>query len=251
MMNHLESFHDQNELGITKLVLFDENIFHESFDISNSLQQLRNQNCIVTIIENKLNDTKLLSQQNLSNLYFLKKPVKPRKLYKWLQEVSGEERSKEDSEGGSTSRKRSRSPVTTDNRSIKTAKQYSLSALIAEDNVVNQLLLKKILSKYGCSVDVVDDGMKACAAAETGQYDIVLMDVNMPKMNGLDATIEIKKHLKKDQYPMIVAVTANALEENKRACLEAGMDDFVCKPFVISDVERILEKCAIRKDFCR
>jgi two-component system, sensor histidine kinase and response regulator len=100
--------------------------------------------------------------------------------------------------------------------------------LLAEDNPVNVRLMKILLSKLGCTFDAVADGQAACNAFKGNKYDIVLMDVQMPVMSGLDATRIIKEEMN-TQVP-VIALTAGALQEEKQKCYEAGMDDIILKP---------------------
>lgn len=103
-----------------------------------------------------------------------------------------------------------------------------LSILIAEDNQTNRFLLGKYLKDQPVDVTFAKDGLEALELAAGRQFDLVFMDMSMPKMGGVDATREIRKLLK--PQPMIVALTAHAFAEERAACLEAGMDDFLTKP---------------------
>ncbi len=115
-------------------------------------------------------------------------------------------------------------------------KAKSLYILLAEDNVINQKVALKILEKRGYKVDLVENGRQAVEAIQDNSYDLVLMDVQMPEMDGLEATRRIRqdKAIKKD-IP-ILAMTASALEKDREACLEAGMNDYLSKPIKISDL---------------
>lgn len=112
-----------------------------------------------------------------------------------------------------------------------------LRILIADDHAVNRMLLQTILQKIGYSADIAEDGAEAVRAAAEHVYDFIFMDVQMPNFSGLDATALIRQHHK---APIIIAVTAYAGKEDKIMCLEAGMDDFISKPILIAEVERIL-----------
>jgi PAS domain S-box-containing protein len=107
--------------------------------------------------------------------------------------------------------------------------------LLAEDNDINQMVAAAILAKAGFTCDVVDNGVRAVDAALTGRYDVVLMDCQMPEMDGFEAAREIRKREKEkgvaqDASLPIVALTANAIKGDREACLRAGMDDYVSKP---------------------
>jgi two-component system, sensor histidine kinase and response regulator len=103
--------------------------------------------------------------------------------------------------------------------------------LVAEDNLVNQKLVKRILEKMGCYVDAVANGKEAVQAVDSAPYDLVLMDVQMPEMDGLEATAAIRQKEKgQSRYLPIIAVTATAIKEDRELCLAAGMDGYITKP---------------------
>jgi Amt family ammonium transporter len=127
----------------------------------------------------------------------------------------------------------------------------SARILLAEDNEVNQIVASEILSKAGYRCDVVDDGRKAVEAVRTQLYDLVLMDCQMPEMDGFEATRAIREREadsdlegKRTARIPIIALTANALKGDRERCLEAGMDAYVAKPVdpavLISAVESLL-----------
>jgi CheY-like chemotaxis protein len=122
----------------------------------------------------------------------------------------------------------------------------SLRILLAEDNAVNQRLGRLMLEKLGHHVDVVGNGREATEAAHLVPYDVVLMDVEMPEMDGLEATRVIRRVLPACKQPQIVAMTASALLEDRRACDEAGMDDYLAKPVHLQDLDAALVKAATR-----
>ena len=101
--------------------------------------------------------------------------------------------------------------------------------LLAEDNAVNQKLALRLLERMGYRADVANDGLEAIAALEATAYDVVLMDVQMPELDGLEATRRIRARWP-DRPLRIVAMTANAMEGDREMCLAAGMDDYVSKP---------------------
>jgi CheY-like chemotaxis protein len=115
-----------------------------------------------------------------------------------------------------------------------------IRVLIAEDNMVNVMLMKKLLSKWNITPTVAENGLRAVELMQYGNFDIILMDLQMPVMNGLDATMEIRKMAdpKKSHIP-IIALTASALLDIKEKIFEAGMNDYVSKPF---KPDELLEK---------
>jgi CheY-like chemotaxis protein/nitrogen-specific signal transduction histidine kinase/HPt (histidine-containing phosphotransfer) domain-containing protein len=115
-----------------------------------------------------------------------------------------------------------------------------LRILLAEDNAVNQKVAMALLGQLGYRADVVWNGVEALAALERQAYDVVLMDVHMPELDGLDATRRICERWAADARPRIIAMTANALPEDREACFAAGMDDYVAKPIRPDQLARAL-----------
>jgi len=116
----------------------------------------------------------------------------------------------------------------------------ALRVLVAEDNSVNQLVLLRMLERFGCRADAVDNGRAAAEAALSGRYDVVLMDVQMPELDGYEATAEIRRRETASARVHIVAVTAQATAGRREQCLSAGMDDFLAKPVTLAELGRCL-----------
>ena len=114
--------------------------------------------------------------------------------------------------------------------------------LLVEDNPANQKLALLILARFGCEADLALNGREAISAWQANHYDLVLMDCQMPEMDGFTATMEIRRQEGPGRHTPIVALTANALEEERQKCFEAGMDDHLAKPFRRSDLKQMLEK---------
>jgi CheY-like chemotaxis protein len=121
------------------------------------------------------------------------------------------------------------------------AKQYPLRILLAEDNQVNQKLALRILEQMGYRADVASNGIEAVESIERQAYDVILMDVQMPEMDGLDATRNIRK-LAAVAQPHIIAMTANAMEGDREMCLAAGMNNYISKPIRVSELVEALLK---------
>jgi len=119
--------------------------------------------------------------------------------------------------------------------------------LVAEDNPVNQRLVCKQLGKLGLRPDVVANGREAVEAMQRSPYDIVLMDCRMPEMSGLEATTAIRAAEAGHRRSQIIAMTANALERDRRRCLETGMDDYLAKPLHLEDLRDALERALERR----
>ena len=116
-----------------------------------------------------------------------------------------------------------------------------LRILLADDNPVNQKVGGTLLKKLGYQADLALNGVEALAALERQRYDIVFMDVQMPEMDGYQATAEIRKRWSANQRPRIIAVTGNGFAGDREKCLAAGMDDFLLKPIRIADLVAKLE----------
>jgi len=127
-------------------------------------------------------------------------------------------------------------------------RNYRKHALLAEDNPVNQIVISALLERLGISVDIACDGLVAIGMFSKGNYDLVFMDLQMPNMDGLSATESIR-HANNDCAPVpIVAITANAMEEDKIACQNAGMNGFLSKPLKLSTLITELDRIFTRED---
>lgn len=124
------------------------------------------------------------------------------------------------------------------------AQRLPMHILIVEDNPVNRDLLLRILEGLGYKADLASNGLEALTALTTQRYDVILMDVQMPVMNGLEATRRIRSDLPPDQQPRIIAVTANVVHGEREECLSAGMDDYVSKPVEAQRLIEALEQSA-------
>ena len=125
----------------------------------------------------------------------------------------------------------------------KESANCELNILLAEDNVVNQIVTKKMLNKLGHNVDIASSGIEALKALEHKRYDLVFMDVQMPEMDGLEAAREIRRRWP-EGGPMIIAVTASALKGDQEMCLAAGMDGYIMKPTKIEAIREALQAAA-------
>ncbi len=161
----------------------------------------------------------------------LTKPIKAAQLYEVLSDVVGSPTA------------RAAAPVrpTID---AAMADRLPLRILLAEDNVVNQKVALRTLERMGYRADVAANGLEVLDALERQPYDVVLMDMQMPEMDGLEATRRICTRWIPTQRPRIIAMTANAMRGDREQCLEAGMDDYISKPVRIDDLVAALERCA-------
>jgi signal transduction histidine kinase/DNA-binding response OmpR family regulator len=120
-----------------------------------------------------------------------------------------------------------------------------LRILLAEDMGVNQRLMLTMLGRIGYRADVAANGLEVLTALQRQSYDVILMDVQMPEMDGLEASRRVNRLLNADQRPRIIALTANAMREDREACLAAGMDDYLSKPVQVSALQDVLERTGL------
>ena len=124
------------------------------------------------------------------------------------------------------------------------ADRHPLRILVAEDNGVNQRVVLAMLRRLGYRADLAANGQEAVDAVRQRPYDVVLMDLHMPELDGLGALRQIHAEHAPDRRPHVIALTANALEEDRQACLAAGMDDYLSKPLQRDKLEAALERAA-------
>jgi len=120
------------------------------------------------------------------------------------------------------------------------ASRHPLRILLAEDNAVNQKLALRILQQMGYRADLASNGLEAVQSVERQTYDVVLMDVQMPEMDGLEASRRITAKWPHGERPRIVAMTANAMQGDREMCLAAGMDDYLTKPIRVDQLVEAL-----------
>ena len=159
---------------------------------------------------------------------YLIKPIKPAQLHKVLMCVL------------------SRTSAQADEVNQKT-QIGPMRILLAEDNVSSQTVVRQMIKRLGCTVDVAANGIEALQALERQHYDLVLMDLRMPEMDGLEAT-RIIRQLWPDNGPKIIAITAYALRGDRERCLAAGMDDYISKPVRIEELAEVLKKYRLTPD---
>jgi CheY-like chemotaxis protein len=134
-----------------------------------------------------------------------------------------------------------RSPVT--RHSVRQAKKKHARILVAEDNAVNQRVVKRIIERQGYEPIVVNNGREAIEALAQTEFDIVLMDVQMPEMDGFEATAQVRLgELRTGKHQYIVAMTAHAMSGDRERCLKAGMDGYLAKPISTKELADVLEQ---------
>jgi CheY-like chemotaxis protein len=120
--------------------------------------------------------------------------------------------------------------------------RYGGRVLLVEDNIVNQQVAQKCLERLGCNVHTVNDGLAGVSSFKEERFDLILMDMQMPVMDGVSATREIRKLERSGRHIPIVALTANVMAGQLERCLEAGMDDFLAKPLDIHRLRDVLDR---------
>jgi PAS domain S-box-containing protein len=169
----------------------------------------------------------------------LSKPVKASQLYNALMGIFAEEpqTTMENAPPASPAVPAAPAPA----RDAAQSRTAPLRILLAEDNLINQKVALAMLERMGYKADLAVNGREAVEAVQRAAYDIVLMDVQMPEMDGLEATRQIRK-LMPDGRPRIIAMTANAMQGDREMCLEAGMDDYVSKPIQVNELQGALQR---------
>ncbi|MGB8320968.1 MAG: response regulator [Ignavibacteriaceae bacterium] len=124
------------------------------------------------------------------------------------------------------------------------SENYKLKILLAEDNTINQKVALRIFEKMGYRIDIAANGYEALEAVKNINYDIVFMDLFMPEMDGFSATENIQKEFSEDRRPVIIAMTANAFNEDKNECLAKGMDDYISKPLKVDEIYLMVSEWA-------
>ena len=127
---------------------------------------------------------------------------------------------------------------------LRLAERCPLAILMAEDNVFNQKLTAHLLEQMGYRADLAANGLEAIKSVERQHYDVILMDVQMPEMDGLEASRQICARWPREKRPQIIAMTANAMQGDREMCLGAGMDDYISKPIRINELAAALERAA-------
>ena len=122
------------------------------------------------------------------------------------------------------------------------ASRYPIRILLAEDNMINQKLAERVLEIFGYQIDIADNGKIAFEMMQQNLYDMILMDVMMPEMDGLEATRTIRSNIEEVAQPVIIAVTANALKGDRELCIDAGMNDYISKPINTNELKALLVK---------
>ncbi len=201
--------------------------------LTRQVRQLRELRALPVVLLTSLG-RKEVGAEDLGFSAYLTKPLKPSALFDALASIFA------------------RNLVTPKSAPVKTlidtemANHHPLRILLAEDNAVNQKLALRLLEQMGYRADVASNGLEAVESLERQGYDVILMDVQMPEMDGLDATKAIRRLGIREQ-PRIVAMTANAMQGDREMCIAAGMDDYISKPIRVAELSEALLKTKGRK----
>lgn len=120
--------------------------------------------------------------------------------------------------------------------------KFNARVLVVDDYVANQELTRALLELMDCHVELASNGEEALRMHEKEPYDLILMDIRMPVMDGYEASRQIRKQERGKKHTSIIAITANVLEGEKQRCFDAGMDDYLGKPIKAKDLENLLKK---------
>jgi CheY-like chemotaxis protein len=120
--------------------------------------------------------------------------------------------------------------------------------LLAEDNQINQKVAFNMLKRLGYTVDIATNGLEVVEAVAKKHYDVILMDMQMPEMSGIEATIKIREMaFEPERRPWIIALTANAMKAFQKDCYDAGMDDYMSKPVKLEDIRDAMDRARVKK----
>ncbi|MCJ7630196.1 MAG: response regulator, partial [Longimicrobiales bacterium] len=196
--------------------------------------QLRDLPIMILTSSNRMGDRKLAARLRVNG--FLHKPVSRADLLRGVNAVL------QDRDGGDTRGPAEGSEIGPGTRTQATSVELTegLRVLVAEDNLVNQQVARGLLERWGCDVTVVPNGVEALESLEKSLPDLILMDVQMPEMDGLEATRRIRNDSRFNSIP-ILALTAHVLPEERQRCKDAGMDDYVPKPFKPGELRERVE----------
>jgi two-component system sensor histidine kinase/response regulator len=185
-----------------------------------------------------------LQQTNVKFAAWLQNPIQPLILYNTLVQTLGHTPKQ-------VVQSSPKEPLKIDNPQERPA-IAPLRILLAEDNTVNQQVALLLLKKFGYRADVVSNGEEVLKALENADYDVILMDVEMPEMDGLTATRLIRERPSRWTCPWIIAVTAYSMLGDREKCLEIGMNDYISKPIRINELKEALEnatkQCSLSQD---
>lgn len=206
------------------ILIIDYHLFKSFRDTILSFIKKINLPSLSIIFLKNMKDEKNTNENGDASVYFLNYPIAKNKLIDKVSEALGFTKHEDNEE-----------------EVLPLEIITKLKILVAEDNTINQKLMERLFRKIGITADLANDGQEALEMALAKNYDIIFMDIQMPRLDGLKATEMIRENLK-DKAPAIIALTANVLPEDKEKCVDSGMVAFLPKPVKIKDIEKILYK---------
>jgi|GEM_PF-181361 len=198
--------------------------------LAGKVRKLRDAKALPLVLFSSIGRHEAEGEANLFAAY-LSKPIKPSQLFDTLAGIFADQ--------PVAAKKAAPAKAQMD---PEMAKNHPLRILLAEDILVNQKLALRLLELMGYRADVASNGLEAVQSVERQPYDVILMDVQMPEMDGLEASRQICSRWPRGQRPTIIAMTANAMQGDREMCLEAGMDDYVSKPIRPDELIKALMK---------
>jgi signal transduction histidine kinase/DNA-binding response OmpR family regulator len=198
----------------------------DGLTLATAIRSMHSDRMPIVILSSQHIDAEALRSVRVDTV--LTKPVKQAHLYERLRRLLGAQ--------GAAPQKHISAPA-------PIVPPLSLRILVAEDNSVNQKVAVHTLARLGYRADAVGNGIEVLAALEKRAYDVILMDVQMPEMDGLETTRRIRSRWNENERPRVIAVTANAMEGDRESCVAAGMDDYVAKPFRPETLAATLKNC--------
>jgi PAS domain S-box-containing protein len=208
----------------------------DGIELTRSIRQYKNkyQLPVIMLSSAGIDERDKETYDTLFNAYAAK-PIKQSQLYELMVSIFAET---SDLQTIKSKSEQPEPPV----KAEKLVFNYPVKILVAEDNAINQKLIVKILNQLGYRPDVASNGLEVIDHLNKQRYDIIFMDVQMPEMDGLEATKYILQYWKNSERPIIIAMTANVMHGDKERCLNAGMDDYISKPIISNDVRNIIVK---------
>jgi CheY-like chemotaxis protein/HPt (histidine-containing phosphotransfer) domain-containing protein len=201
--------------------------------LAEQIQRHRNAQALPLVLFTSLGRQEV-NPQGVEFVTVLHKPIKPSQLYNALLAFFAQQ------EEGQLQSSRTEGAATSFDTDL--GQRLPLHILLAEDNTVNQKVAVRLLERMGYRADVVANGLEVLEALQRQRYDVILMDVQMPEMDGLEASRLIHENWPAEQCPYIVALTANAMHGDREECLAAGMHDYLPKPIQVTALQQALER---------
>ncbi len=205
-----------------ELMLIDDRLFAEHPELVDEILTRHQHRPAIARIVSLRDHTRRTLPDWVRDLGTITRPIRPSVLLALLRNIDGAMQHRHEESATPTI--------------ARLAERHPLTILVAEDNLINQMLLQMMLEALGYGCDIVNHGREVLSAIESREYDLILMDVEMPEMDGIEASRALRMRLGQQDAPQIVAVTAHVLAGSRERFLAAGMNDFVAKPVIIDEL---------------